>query len=160
VSGFLAYVQPGRHRVAQTRGDTEAVREVECAAGKIVTLPSLPPPRPVASPEAQPAPAISATWIYVAAGGTVLSLVLPAYFYTHALSIRADYLEAEDANKAQLATDYDSARSLAYGSWLVPAVLAATTGGLAAYYTFGKREKAPPVEVRVNGAGASLQLRY
>ncbi len=155
VSGFLAYVQPGRHRILQKRGAAEAQREIDCVAGKTVELEPLPAVESRA-PEPAPRPPISPAWLFVAGGATVASFALPIYFYTHALSVRGDYGNAADADKPGFARDYDDTRSLAYKSWVVPAVLGATTGALTAYYFYGPRK----LEVRSTGAGASITARF
>jgi len=159
VSGFLAYVQPGRHRILQKRGAIEAQREIDCVAGKTFDLEPLADPPPRTPPPPEPKPPVSGTWVAIAAGATAVSFALPAVLYTRALNVRADALSADRDAKPALYGEYEDARTLAYRSWIVPAVLTAATGGLAAFYLFGRRE-AGPVTVQTSGAGAAVVVRY
>jgi hypothetical protein len=101
--------------------------------------------------------------MYVAGGITVLSTLLPILVYSNAPSIndRIDsWNEATAAYKAKgnitqaaqsqaYAThardDYESARSTAYALVAVPAVLAATTAALTAYWFWGVKEQRVPL---------------
>ena len=103
-------------------------------------------------------PPFSPTLIYVAAGVTALSVVLPIALYAHANSIKDDYdvarAQAETSrtigdgaaygtaqNRGRaLSSDYDGARSTAQVSLAVPIVFGAATAGLGrARWLFGSK---------------------
>jgi hypothetical protein len=85
--------------------------------------------------------------LWVGAGVAALSLVLPAITYANALSIKSDYdaPTTTRADKERLASDYDSARTNAYASVVVPAALGAAVGALALWYVLGAKETRTPI---------------
>lgn len=167
-SGWVAYVTPGKTHVVTFDPGTTKERHVDVSVGlgDVVELTPPtheevpPPPRPVvtlAPTEAREERPFSPTVLYVAAGVTALSVVLPIALYAHASGVKDDYdataAEAEasrikgDASAygtAQsrgrtLSGDYDDARSNAQLSLAVPIVLGAATAGLTAWWLFGSK---------------------
>jgi hypothetical protein len=175
VSGFVAYVTPGGHLVVLGTGSDAERREVNVKAGEIVEVtPAGSPPPPVRPPTpaspttstpltSSPAPTLrmekqiehpfSPLVLYVSAGLTVTSIVLPILSYSSALSyqrshkLSADADPASVAKNASLQSDYDS-RAATYDVTLaVPITLAAITIGLTAYYFAATHEREVPVLV-------------
>lgn len=166
-AGWVAYVTPGKAHVVTFDPGTPSEKHVEVRVelGEIaqVSPPALGaperPPEPVALPvaprtDAQPYPP---TVIYVAAGLTAVSTILPIALYARAGSIRSDYdgvVTQAEASRRQndpiayataqtkgqaLRGDYDDARSAARVSLALPIAFGAVTAGLAAYWFFGSK---------------------
>ncbi|MCA9585199.1 MAG: hypothetical protein KC657_07565 [Myxococcales bacterium] len=163
LAGFTAYVLPGRHVV--TFGSGEAARrvDVEVEAGRVLDV-SAPAAAPVREPEKPPPPPppppqrfetvrdrpFPAYVLWIGAGVTAASLVIPALTYSRALGVFDEHEASRDPDeRARLANDYFSARSTAYATLAVPATLGAATLGLTAFYFFGGSDKLVPV----GGAG-------
>jgi hypothetical protein len=168
-NGWVAHVTPGRSHVVTFDPGTPSERHVEVKVefGQIVEVsppprespPSPPPPSVVPTPprEAAERHPYSATVMWIAAGGTLVSAVLPIVLYARAGGIRTDYeaavtaaegsarsgdSSAYDAARSRgtgLRSDYESARSVAQLSLAVPITLGAVTGSLAAYWFFGAK---------------------
>jgi hypothetical protein len=166
-SGWTAYVTPGKpHTVTFDPGTPEAKQvDANVAVGELVEL--SPPPLRASPPIASAAtPRIERTTserpygpavVYLAAGVTVVSAALPAFFYARAGSIRSDYdaavTQADASRRAgdraaydtalgsgkSLRDDYTSTRSAAQISLAVPIVLGVATVGLAAYWLLGAK---------------------
>lgn len=145
-AGFVAYVTPGAHTVVFRVGESEPRVSVEVEAGAIrdVGPPDLPrestapPPRgPTGTRLERP---FTPSLLYVAGGVTALSVLLPIVTYTNALSIADEHDTSTDrGTRERLSADYDTAKSNAYASVAVPAVLGAISVGLVVYYFVGSR---------------------
>jgi len=146
--GYVAYVAPGEHAVTFDPGTTEAERRVlRVAAGELLEV-SPPPPKPppavsVVRAEDKPSPPFSRNVLFVAAGVTVVSTLVPILLYDRANDVRERYdatdpIRARD-DKVRLGADYESARSSAYGSLAIPIALGALTLGLTAYWLLGTK---------------------
>jgi hypothetical protein len=98
--------------------------------------------------------------LYVGAGVTVASIVVPILTYSHASSVRDSYNAATTFAEATTFQDqYGSARTLAYATLAIPIALGAITGGLTAFYVLGTKERdvivASPILAPVPG-GATV----
>ena len=166
LAGFVAYVTPDRVHVVTFRpGEKDEKRvSVTVPLGKIV---SVSPPAADAAPPAPP-PVVSYTsraerpfgkeWIYVAAGATALSVVVPVLFRVKALDVKDEYdaTPDEDVQKRVLEADYDTAKLNYYASIAIPSVLGAATLGLAAWWLWGAKEIRVPVQAGITPGGASV----
>jgi hypothetical protein len=164
VAGFTLYVEPGAHVVTFGTGPSADVRRLTVARGAVVdvepreetVLAPLPEPRFEMRVERPFSPVV----LWVGAGVAVVSLVLPAIAYANALSIKSEHDDpaTSETDRNRLASDYDSARTNAYASVAVPAVLTAAVGGLALWYVLGTKETRTPItpSASVGGAGMSL----
>ena len=165
VAGFTVYVEPGAHVVTLGSGKDADVRRITVALGAIVDVEpadevpiTLPPPetRYEMRVERPFSPAV----LWIGGGVAALSLILPAITYGNALSIKSDYDDPNTprADKARLAYDYDSARTNAYASVVVPAVFTAAVGGLAVWYVLGTKETRTPItpSATIGTTGLSL----
>jgi hypothetical protein len=190
-TGLVVYVTPDREHTITfnpgTRDEMVVRRPVE--AGKQIELA---PPEPASAPlppparTAPPAPPIrfvtreerpfDASVLYVAAGVTVASVVVPIVLYANAQSAKSDY----DASRRQASTndveawraaersgqrqssDYYAARSTAYASYALPAVLAAASVGLAAFWFLGTTQTRVPVSAAIlpGGGAAAASARF
>jgi hypothetical protein len=155
VAGFTMYVVPGRSYTLRFATDptptvvTASAKPgelVEISAPRIAPLPSLsvPPPLPPrTTPEASRpfSPAV----LYIAGGAALASTLVPALTYSHALSIKSEYDDASRPydERVRLGDDYTTARSTAYASITVPALLTAGVLVLTAIYFTSKRDAAP-----------------
>lgn len=166
VAPFLVYVEPGNHAVTFGRGRDAEVQSVALGRGELVTVgpheeemarePVVPQ---IQVPVERPfSPAV----LWVGAGVTVASLLLPVAAYANALSIKSKYDKATttSASRRQLAQDYETARDNAYASIVVPAVFTATVGALSLWYVLGSRVRRVSVTPSANlgPAGASVGL--
>jgi hypothetical protein len=168
VAGFTVYVEPGAHVVTFGSGKDADVRNVVVERGKLVevepreevpVVPSVPPePRWETRVERPFSPVV----LWVGAGVVVVSLIIPAIAYANALSIKSDYDDPSTArtDRQRLQSDYDSARTNAYASIVVPAVFTAAIGGLALWYVLGTTQTRVPLTptASVGPTGASLGL--
>jgi hypothetical protein len=146
VAGFVVYVEPGAHTVTFGAGADADVHAVTVKRGELLDVAareeaSRTPPaeaRDEIREERPFAPAV----LWIGAGVAVASLVVPVLTYANAYAIKSDYdsPSATALDRQRLASDYDSARSNAYASIAVPAVLTATVSGLALWYVLGKKE--------------------
>lgn len=159
----VAYVTAGKHAIKYRPSTADERRvEVEVAAGQVVEIEpppiEAPPPPAVVVPPPSLPPAIRwetheehpypRSLLYIGGGATVISLVLPVMFYSFAGGYRDEYNLANGVSEAQAqraATDYEGARSAAYASWAIPALLGATTAALTAYWYFGKKTVRTPM---------------
>jgi hypothetical protein len=165
LAGFIAYVTPGRaHVVTFNPGTTEEKKvEVTVGLGRIV---SVAPPKPEeqqpllvsARFETRHERPYSKTVLYVAAGVTAVSLIMPVLFYAKANAIADDYygpgLSRDD--EVRLRADYETARSNYNVSIGVPSLLLATTVGLTAYWLLGMKEVRVPVQGALVPGGATM----
>lgn len=89
------------------------------------------------------------TWLFVGAGATLASTVIPLIFYANAWSIEDEYRQEQSATprSRDLADEYTSARRIAYATLAIPAILGAATAGLTAYWLLGTRETKVPLTV-------------
>ncbi|MBX3219422.1 MAG: hypothetical protein KF795_02815 [Labilithrix sp.] len=185
-TGFVAYVTPDRAHVVTFDPGTkdEQSIEVRVALGELVELapppPRAAPPRPLIAP---PPPArfvvreerpFGKAALYVAAGATAVSVLVPVILYASAGDVRSDFDGARAEGRAsaasgddagytaalaradRLESDYGSARSTAYASLAIPAALGAVTLGLAAYWLFGAKASRVPVTGALLPGGAVL----
>ena len=151
-------------------GETVETTHVVVDAGeeKDVTPPAPPITEPPPAPrlrmvheKSRPFPA---GVLYAGGGVTVAAVIVPIVAYGRATRLSNLYNEPTTTrdNKAQLSTDYSSARTVAYATLAIPLSLAAITGGFTAFYFWGTKERdillAAPLVVPVPGgmvAGAS-----
>ena len=170
-SGFVAYVVPGSHTVTFLNGgETVETTHVVVDAGEEREV--TPPAPPIA--ELPPAPRLRRMHeknrpfplgvLYAGGGVTAAAVIVPILAYGRATRLSNLYNEPTTArdNKAQLSTDYSSARTVAYATLAIPLSLAAITGGFTAFYFLGTKERdilvAAPLLLPVPGgmvAGAS-----
>ena len=165
VAGFTVYVEPGAHVVTFGSGKDADVRRLTVALGAIADVEpadevpiTLPPPE--TRYEMRVKHPFSPAVLWIGGGVAALSLILPAITYGNALSIKSDYDDPSTprTDKARLASDYDSARTNAYASVVVPAVFTAALGGLAFWYVLGTKETRTPLapSATVGPTGVSL----
>jgi hypothetical protein len=164
-AGFTAYVAPGDHTVTFVRGNTTVdARSVHVKAGELVE--ATPPADP--TPQPQPAPRIghrlerpfSPVVLYIGAGATVLSVLVPLLTYNNALNIAHSHDGSIDpAFRAKAEADYPAARTTAYATLAVPLTLGVATGALATWFFLGSSERAfliPAPMPTPDGRGAAL----
>ena len=166
IAGFTVYVEPGVHTVTFGAGRDTDVRRVTLNRGELVDV----DPRadtPVAEApqtrwETRVDRPFSSAALWIGAGVALASIVVPVITYANALSIKSDYDDPTTASseKNRLAADYESARSNAYASIVVPALFTAAAGTLALYYVLGTKETRIPVtpQASITQAGASVGL--
>ena len=172
VAGFTIYVEPGAHTVTFGSGKDADIRHLTAERGVVVDVEpraeelSGPPGPPSAERfETRVEHPFSPLVLWVSAGVAVASLVVPAITYTHALSVKSDYdsPSASPSDKLALANDYQSARTNAYASIVVPALFTAAAGGLAVWYVLGTKESRIPIptpSVTTTGASMSVSARF
>jgi hypothetical protein len=167
-AGFLLYVRPGTHAIVFWNGkDKLDTKEVVIDAGELSELTPPSPPEEVRVVEPQPLRRVhevnhpfSRVVLYVGAGVTVASIIVPILTYSHASSVADSYNAATTFDaKTTLYDQYGSARTLAYATLAIPIALGAITGGLTAFYVLGTKERdvivASPVVAPVPG-GATV----
>jgi hypothetical protein len=166
VAPFLVYVEPGAHTVAFDDGDGAEPRTVQVRRGELVRItprgdaapPEATPPRLATRVERPFSPVV----LWVGAGVAVASMVVPVITYANALSIKSEYEDAATpaSDRPRLVSDYESARSNAYASVVVPALFTATVGALSLWYILGAKETRVPMtpSASIGRTGASLGL--
>jgi hypothetical protein len=185
-TGLVAYVAPGTHTVTFDPGTREEQQvKVRVEPGKLVELVPPAPPAPEAVPLMTPLPLpprfetreqrpFSSTVLYAAAGVTAISVVVPILLYSSARSVKGDY-DATAASASERSSagdrtgfgsaereglrqgnDYESARTTAYASLAIPAVLGAVTAGLTAYWLLGTKKARVPVSAALVPGGAAV----
>ena len=166
LAGFVSLLSPGKHVVVFGEGVREERREIVIGAGEEKTLePPLPSPVTSRADERVVAPKplyeertvhpFSPVWIYVGAGASALTVILPIVQYANAVSIANRHDASGDAiEREQLAAEYTGAKTGAYASLAVPIALGAATTGLGLAYVFGTRKET----VRVGPSGPGLRL--
>jgi hypothetical protein len=165
VAGFTVYVEPGAHVVTFGGGKHGDVRRLAVARGGLAEVE---PREETIAPATTPEPRwetrvehpFSPLVLWVGAGVAVASLVLPAITYANALSIKSDYDSPSTSrtDRDRLASDYDSARTNAYASVVVPAVFTAAVGGLALWYVLGTKETRAPITPSASASPTGLSL--
>ena len=166
VAGFTVYVEPGPHTVTFGEGRDADVRRVTLKGGELVDID---PREDVAAP--QPFPTrwetrvdrpFSSTVLWVGAGVALVSLVVPVITYANALSIKSEYDAASTSStdKTRLSADYESARSNAYASIVVPALFTATVATLALSYVLGTKETRVPISVSPTSAALGFDTSF
>lgn len=159
LAGFTAYVAPGRHVLVFGGGQDAKRVEIEVGKGEIIEVAPPAPDQKLAAPP--PPPGVirgethiderpfASTWLWIAGGATALSTIVPIVMYANASSVKSDYDGLNDGNHRadaqSRAGDYDTARSNAYATIAIPAVLAAATIGLATWYFLGTKERRYPI---------------
>jgi len=164
VAGFTQYVEPGAHVVTLGTGKEADVRRLTVARGALVDVepreeaPQAPAPEPRF--ETRVEHPFSPAVLWVGAGVAVVSLVLPLVTYANALSIKSDHdaPATSETERNRLASDYDSARTNAYASVVVPAVFTAAVGGLALWYVLGTKETRTPLTPSANIGPSGMSL--
>ncbi len=169
VAGFTVYVEPGTHTVTFGSGKDADVRRVTLERGRIIDVEpraevlavTAPEPRYETRTERPFSPVV----LWVGAAVAVASLVVPAITYAHALSVKSDYdaPTTSPTDKAALANDYESARTNAYASIVVPALFTAAAGGLVVWYFVGTKETRIPLPtpaVTTTGLSVSVSQRF
>jgi hypothetical protein len=165
LAGFVSLLTPGKHVVVFGEGVREERREIVIGAGEEKTLEPPPPAavapradeRRVAKPlyEERTVRPFSPVWIYVGAGASALSVILPVVQYANAVSLANRHDSSGDAiEREQLAAEYTGAKTGAYASLAVPIALGAATAGLGLAYVFGTKKET----VRVGPAGPGLRV--
>lgn len=155
VSRGVSYVTPGKHAIVWRPATPDHTRiEVGAQAGAVIDLeaPPLPerPPPVVAPPPVRWETRIEKPFprsvVFVGAGVTALSFVLPAVLYARALDTRDTY-EASPNKTADAQNDYSSQKTVAYASWAIPALLGSATIALAVYWYYGEKTVRTPVAI-------------
>ena len=91
----------------------------------------------------------------------LMAVIAPVLGYDHALSIRDQHDASTDpAERARLEGDYSSAKTTAYATLAIPITLAAATGGLAAWWFFGSKEREKREGPRVTVLPGGLVGRF
>lgn len=165
LAGFVSLLAPGKHVVIFGEGGREERREIVIGAGEEKTLEPPPPasvtprtderivPKPLY--EERSVRPFSPVWIYVGAGASALSIILPIVQYANAVSIANRHDSSGDAiEREQLAAEYTGAKTGAYASLAVPIALGAATAGLGLAYVFGTKKET----VRVGPSGPGLRV--
>ena len=189
VSGFVAYVTPGAHKVTFGPGTKDATtQEVSLKPGEVVDLSPPPPPTEQNPPNADVpkpndrvspplGPATTPTRvvheidhpfhvavIFVGGGLTALSVALPIVTVSHAANLRHTYATSTNPGEHKnIENDYGSAQTTANMSLAVPVVLGLATASLATWYFAGTRERdivVPVIAPMQNGAFASVGGRF
>ncbi len=164
-AGFVVWVVPGPHVVTFHPGTrAQAALRVTVATGQVAELT---PPAPAESAATTARSAIRfetreerpfhESWIYLSAGVTALAVIVPVIFYSNAWAIGEEYdATSEPIERTRLAADYDTARTNAYASIVLPSLAAATTLGLAAYWYLGKQTVRVPVQAAITPSGGMI----
>lgn len=154
-----SYVAPGKHAVVWRPATPEQARvEIDAEAGAVIDLepPPLPEPPPAVAP---PPPAAAVRWetrqehpfpkslLYVGAGVTALSFLVPPILYANARGTYDEY--DRDKTKTELRDDYSSQKTAAYASWALPALLGTATVALALYWYYGQKPVRRPVATAI-----------
>ncbi|HTQ42299.1 MAG TPA: hypothetical protein VMI75_06020 [Polyangiaceae bacterium] len=164
VSTFVAWVNPGQHTVTFAPGTPDAQeKNVDVRAGDLVDvtppppaatpaapLPPSPSPAPAATAPAPPSPPVtrletehpfSPVFVYAAGSLTLVAAVVLVPLEAHAWGLHDQYA-GEGTISATDRSNFDSARSLAYGAIGATVGLGVVTAALATWYFVGtsKRE--------------------
>lgn len=161
--GFSALLPPGKHTLIFRTGEADVRREIDVREGEALEIvPPEPTPRD-ALPRVLPRPPVvevravrpfSPVWIFVGAGATALSVLLPAFQYAHALSVASEHDASDDAlARERLASEYSGAKTAAYATMSVPIVLGVATLGLGAAFLLGTKNES----VRIGSRGLGLE---
>ena len=150
LAGFVAYVAPGPHDVVFAPGSaSERKVHVEARPGRVVEV-ALPENAVATSPLLRDATRhpFPATMLWVAGAATVLvGGGITGAAYANAVIVH-DHYASQPPNigptQAQVA-DYETARTLAYASWAVPAALGLATAVLVIWYAAGTRHAKVPI---------------
>ena len=162
VAGFTAYVEPGPHTVTFGAGAGQEVLDIVVKRGELLEVtPKEEPPVPEVRYETHVEHPFSPWVLYFGAGIAAVSIIVPIITHESAVSVKSDFDQATTLDrKNQLSSDYESARSNAYATIAIPAVLGAAVGGLAIWYLAGKKDVRTPIptaSVTANGATAGFQ---
>lgn len=165
VAGFTVYVEPGPHTVTFGTGSGADARSLTVRRGELLEVePPDDAPVPEQRFETRTEHPFSPLVLWVGAGVAVASVVFPIVTNVNARAVKDDYDSAPTrADKVRLSTEYDSAKSNAYASIAVPAVLGAAVGGLALWYVLGGKETrivVPSASVSAAGVNAGLSTRF
>lgn len=161
-TGFSALLPPGRHVLVFRTGETDVRREIVLEEGATLEVVPPEPPAAPAAPRPDPRPLVEArtvrpfspVWIFVGAGATAVSVLLPALQYARALSIAREHDGSDDPlARERLAAEYSGAKTASYATLSIPVVLGAATLGLGAAFVFGSRTES----VRIGARGLGLQ---
>jgi hypothetical protein len=154
VARGVSYVAPGKHAIVWRPATADQTRvEIAAAAGALLELEA--PPLPEKPPPVSPTPPPPVRWetrvehpfpksvLYIGAGVTALSFILPAALYAKALDTRDTYEAGQKTADAQ--NDYSSQKTAAYASWAIPALIGSATVALAIYWYLGEKTVRTPV---------------
>jgi hypothetical protein len=149
LAGFVAYVAPGAHDVVFAPGSpSERAMHVAVQAGQVVEVAQPEPAqRTIVTPTFRDTtrPPFSPVVLWVAGAATLLvGGGVTGGAYANAVA-SYDHYRAQASLSAPQVADYDSARTLAYASWAVPAALAITTAVLVVWYVTGMKHTKVPV---------------
>jgi len=157
----VVWLVPARHVVTFHPGRAdEQIKSVDVPLASEVVVrfdPNSARPRPPPDTPRQPRfvtreeRPFDKTFLFVGAGVTLVSVVVPLIFYSNAWAVEDDYVKEESRTRAiALRDEYSSARRTAYAALAIPAILGAATLGLTAYWFLGTKETRVPVTL--NGA--------
>ncbi len=170
----VVWLAPGPHVVTFHPGkDEEQMQSVFVEAGGSHEVappapkkaaPVVPPPPPPARWEMREQHPYPKGVVFVAAGVTALSVLVPVVLYANATSVKdeyeSSYTTASLTHLAALDSEYRSARTAAYASLALPALLAATTIGLGAYWYLGTTKTPVRVGVSLLPGGGAVGGRF
>ena len=159
LAGFSSLLAPGRHVLVFGTGDAEVRREIVLVEGEELVVSPPTPLLTVPAIETSTVRPFSRAWLFVGAGATALSVVVPAVQYARAISLAGDHDTSTDAlERERLASEYSGAKAGAYATLAIPIVLGAATLGLGAVYVFGSRTES--VRIATRGLGLDATLTY
>jgi hypothetical protein len=167
---LVAYITPRKpHALTWNPGTAEERRvEMTFQAGTVSIGPpriEQPPPPPPPRFETRTERPFSATWLYVGAGVTALSTIVPIVLYANASSARSDLdskntPDQPDPPKNAAQALYDDRRDSLYLSYALPAVFGAATLGLFAYWLWAGKEVQVPVTAAIGPSGGSISAHF
>jgi hypothetical protein len=158
-AGFSVLLAPGPHTLTFRTGATSVERTIDVVAGEERVVE--PPPPEEAPRRREPVPVFetrtvrpfSPVWIFVGAGATAVSVLVPAIQYGSALSIASTHDASDDPlERERLASEYSGAKTAAYTTLSIPIVLGVATIALGTAFVLGARSET----VRVGRAGAGF----
>lgn len=163
LAGFSSLLAPGKHVLVFGTGGSEVRREIAVVLGEELVV-EPPPPRDLAPAlppkgvfETRTTRPFSPVWIFVGAGATALSVLIPALQYSSALSIASQHDASTDPlERERLASEYSGVKTSAYATLSIPIALGVATLGLGAAFALGSRSESVRIGVRGLGLGATL----
>ena len=143
LAGFVAYVAPGAHEVVFGPGSSrEHAVHLAVRAGSLVEVAPPPPPPKTVFRDGVHHP-FSSAWLWTLGAATLLvGGGATGFAYGNAVVLHDRY--SGQPTPAQT-RDYDTARTLAYASWSIPAPLAAATIALVVWYATGTKHTREPI---------------
>lgn len=158
-AGFSVLLSPGPHTLTFRTGPSSVERTIDVVAGEERVVepppPEEPPKRrdPLPVFETRTVRPFSPVWIFVGAGATAVSVLVPAIQYGSALSIASTHDASDDPlERERLTSEYSGAKTAAYTTLSIPIVLGVATIALGTAFVVGSRSET----VRVGRAGAGF----